>query len=59
VKEETSIVPFQAILEGRQQLPPDYYKEFLRVPYFVIAAFTLGAYLAHPLMQRASLWLGW
>ena len=26
VKERTSTVPFAAILEGRQQLPKDYYK---------------------------------
>ena len=26
VKERTSVLPFQAILQGRQELPPDYYK---------------------------------
>ncbi|CAI7754877.1 unnamed protein product, partial [Closterium sp. NIES-53] len=43
VRKRTSIVPFAAILDGRQQLPPDYYKEFLRVPYLAIAAMTVGA----------------
>jgi uncharacterized membrane protein len=59
VKGRTSIVPFQAIWEGRQKLPADYWREFVRLPYFVIAAFTLGTYWAHPLMQRASYWLKW
>jgi zeta-carotene isomerase len=54
VKERTSIVPFQAILEGRQILPPDYYKELLRGPYLVIAIGTLGAYFAHPYMQGGA-----
>ena len=59
VKARTSIVPFQAIWEGRQQLPEDYYREFLRVPYAAVTVFTLGAYLVHPLMQSASFYLGW
>ncbi len=59
VKARTSIVPFQAILEGRQKLPSDYYKEFLRVPYVTVTLLALGTYWAHPLMQTASHWLGW
>lgn len=59
VKGRTSIVPFQAILEGRQKLPQDWYKEFLRVPYYVIVGVTLGAYFSHPLMQQGSFWLHW
>lgn len=54
VKEKTSVLPFQAILEGRQVLPSDYYKELLRGPYFLIAAGTLGAYFAHPYMQAGA-----
>jgi len=54
VKERTSTIPFQAILEGRQVLPKDYYKELLRGPYFVIAVGTLGAYFAHPYMQGGA-----
>jgi len=54
VVEKTSIVPFQAVLEGRQILPKDYYKELLRGPYFLIAVGTLGAYLAHPYMQGGA-----
>ena len=54
VKERTSIFPFQAIWEGRQILPPDYYKELLRGPYLVIGIGTLGAYFAHPYMQGGA-----
>ena len=54
VEKRTSVVPFQAIWEGRQILPKDYYKELLRGPYFVIAVGTLGAYLAHPYMQGGA-----
>ena len=59
VKARTSIVPFQAIWEGRQKLPADYYKEFVRVPYVTVTLLALGTYWAHPLMQSASHWLGW
>ncbi|MQL72495.1 hypothetical protein Taro_004831 [Colocasia esculenta] len=59
LKERTSIVPFAAILDGRQKLPKDYYKEFIRLPYLTITALTLGAYLAHPLMQASSFKLHW
>lgn len=32
----------QAILEGRQQLPDDYWKEFVRVPYLAVIIFSVG-----------------
>ena len=47
-------MPFAAILEGRQTLPRDYYKELLRAPYALIAVGTVGAYLAHPYMQAGA-----
>ncbi|KAF6170035.1 hypothetical protein GIB67_042840 [Kingdonia uniflora] len=59
VKSRTSVFPFAAILDGRQKLPKDYYKEFLRLPYLIITGLTLGAYFAHPLMQAASYRLLW
>lgn len=59
VKNRTSIIPFAAILDGRQKLPNNYYKEFVRVPYMTILVLTLGAYLAHPLMQETSYHLHW
>jgi zeta-carotene isomerase len=54
VKERTSLLPFAAILDGRQTLPKDYYKELVRAPYALIAVGTLGAYLAHPYMQAGA-----
>lgn len=59
IKARTSIVPFQAILEGRQQLPDDYYKEFLRGPYFLVVGGTIAAYFAHPFMQAGASLLNW
>lgn len=59
LKNRTSVVPFTAVLEGRQKLPKDYHKEFIRLPYFTITVLTLGAYFAHPLMQASSFQLHW
>jgi zeta-carotene isomerase len=59
VKEETSTVPFAAILDGRQKLPRDYWKEWLRVPYAAVVAFTIGTYYAHPLLQQTARSLNW
>ena len=59
VAARTSTLPFAAILDGRQVLPRDYWREWARPPYAIIAVVTLGAYLAHPLMQSASHSLGW
>jgi zeta-carotene isomerase len=55
----TSVIPFAAILSDAQQLPVDYYKEFLRLPYLTIVIGTLGAYIAHPYMQAGSTLLHW
>ena len=54
IKERTSVIPFQAIVEGRQVLPADYWKELLRAPLVLIAVGTLGAYFAHPYMQAGA-----
>ncbi|KAJ1634504.1 NnrU protein-domain-containing protein, partial [Pavlovales sp. CCMP2436] len=51
IKARTSTVPFAAILDGRQVLPVDYWTEWARLPYAVIAVGCGGAYFAHPLMQ--------
>ena len=59
LKERTSTVPFVAIWEGRQQVPKDYWKEFLRGPYLFLVPFCIGCYVCHPLMQRGALALGW
>ena len=54
VQAKTSVTPFAAILDGRQQLPTDYYKEWVRAPYVLIVVGTIGAYLAHPYMQAGA-----
>ncbi|KAL5206636.1 hypothetical protein ABZP36_034845 [Zizania latifolia] len=59
LKKRTSVMPFAAIVDGRQKLPKDYYKEFVRLPYLAITALTLGAYFSHPLMQASSYQLPW
>ena len=59
IKATTSVWPFVAIAEGRQRLPPNYLAEFWRAPYLSVTLFTVGAYLCHPLMQRAAYWLDW
>ncbi|KAG5185946.1 NnrU protein-domain-containing protein [Tribonema minus] len=59
VKARTSVMPFQAVIEGRQKLPADYWKEWARGPYAIIAAGTVGAYYLHPFMQAGSWTLHW
>jgi zeta-carotene isomerase len=54
IKARTSIAPFAAIVDGRQTLPPGYWKELVRAPYAIIAVGTLGAYAAHPYMQAGA-----
>ena len=59
VFERTSIVPFAAIITGKQELPEEYYKEFLRLPYLTILVGCLGAYFAHPFMQAGATLTHW
>ncbi|CAM9176791.1 unnamed protein product [Chrysoparadoxa australica] len=59
VKERTSVLPFQAVIEGRQELPEEYWKEFARLPYITISVLTVGAYFAHPFMQAGATLLHW
>ena len=59
IRETTSVVPFAAILSGKQQLPSDYYDEFLRLPYITILIGSIIAYYAHPFMQAGSALLDW
>ena len=59
MKERTSVVPFQAIIEGRQELPSDYYTEFLRGPYLLVVGGTLAAYFAHPWFMAGAALLKW
>lgn len=59
VAQETSVIPFQAVWEGRQQLPSDYYNEFLRGPYLLVVLGTIAAYNAHPFMMGGAALLHW
>jgi zeta-carotene isomerase len=60
IKSKTSVVPFAAILDGRQELPPDYLtKELLRLPYALVIGGTVAAYYAHPFMQAGAALLHW
>ena len=59
IKERTSVIPFAAIVTGKQELPDDYYKEFLRGPYLIIVVGTTAAYFLHPFMQAGSALLKW
>ena len=60
IKERTSVIPFAAIVTGKQILPKNYLQEELfRLPYIVIVLATTGAYLAHPYMQAYSALLKW
>ena len=56
VKAQTSIVPFQAILEGRQIFV---LQEFIRPAYVGIAAFVLIFWWIHPWMLRAAGSIHW
>ena len=59
LQERTSIVPFAAIISGKQELPSDYYKEFFRLPYLTISVFCFVLYFVHPYMQSVGALIGW
>jgi uncharacterized membrane protein len=56
LKSRTSVIPFLAILQGRQTLS---WREFLRPAYAGVAAFVLLFWWAHPLLIRATGNVGW
>lgn len=56
VKDQTSVIPFLAVLQGRQTLK---IQEFLRPAYLGIAAFVALFWWAHPWMIRASEGIPW
>lgn len=56
LKSRTSVIPFLAILQGRQTLE---LKEFLRPAYLGIIAFVLAFWWAHPLLIRATNGIAW
>lgn len=56
VRERTSIIPFLAILQGRQTLV---WQEFLKPAYLGVLLFVLGLWWAHPLLIRATGNVAW
>lgn len=56
VQERTSVIPFLAILQGRQQLK---WQEFLRPAYIGVTIFVLGFWWVHPRLIQATQQLGW
>jgi len=56
VKQRTSIIPFAAILDGRQSLR---WQEFLRPAYIGVAIFVLLLWWSHPLLLVATSKVQW
>jgi uncharacterized membrane protein len=56
VKERTSVMPFRAIVQGKQTLK---FSEFLRSAYLGVAGFVLLFWWAHPILIRATGSIGW
>ena len=56
VKERTSVIPFLALVQGRQQLK---WQEFLRPAYVGVTIFVLGFWWVHPRLIQATQLLGW
>ncbi|HEY9812729.1 MAG TPA: NnrU family protein [Candidatus Sericytochromatia bacterium] len=56
VKARTSIIPFLAVIQGRQTLK---WQEFLRPAYLGVTAFVLLFWWAHPLLLQATANVNW
>ncbi|MDF5711573.1 MAG: NnrU family protein [Nostoc sp. S4] len=56
VKQRTSIIPFKAIIDGRQSIK---WREFLRPAYLGVAIFVVLLWWSHPLLLEASGTIGW
>jgi uncharacterized membrane protein len=56
VKARTSVIPFLAIVQGRQTLELG---EFIRPAYLGVAVFILGLWWAHPLLIQATARVSW
>lgn len=56
VKARTSVIPFQAVLDGRQQLK---WQEFVRPAYLGILLFVLGFWWVHPKLIGVTQQLQW
>jgi uncharacterized membrane protein len=56
VKARTSVIPFLAVMQGRQQLK---WQEFLRPAYVGIVLFVLGFWWVHPKLIQATQYVKW
>ncbi|ODV40376.1 NnrU family protein [Microcystis aeruginosa NIES-98] len=56
IKERTSVVPFLAIIDGRQSLK---WQEFLRPAYLGVTGFILLLWWAHPWLMQATSKIYW
>ena len=56
VKERTSVIPFLAIIDGRQSLK---WQEFLRPAYLGVTGFILLLWWAHPWLMQATSKIYW
>lgn len=56
VKARTTVIPFLAILQGRQTLV---WREFIRPAYLGVAVFVLALWWAHPLLIGATARVNW
>jgi zeta-carotene isomerase len=55
----TSVVPFAAIVSGKQKLPVNFLSEFLRPSYVAILVGSITAYYLHPFMQAGAALTHW
>ncbi|MBE9005465.1 hypothetical protein IQ259_10510 [Fortiea sp. LEGE XX443] len=56
VKQRTSIIPFKAIIDGRQSIK---WQEFFRPAYLGVAIFVALLWWSHPLLMAATSNMGW
>jgi uncharacterized membrane protein len=56
IKDQTSVIPFLAIWQGRQTFN---FQEFLRPAYLGVGIFILLFWWSHPLMYRAAMSIHW
>jgi uncharacterized membrane protein len=56
IKERTSVVPFLAIIDGRQSLK---WQEFLRPAYLGVTGFILLLWWGHPWLMQATSKIYW
>lgn len=56
VKQRTSIIPFRAIIDGRQSIK---WQEFMRPAYLGVAIFVALLWWSHPVLLMATSRIGW